>query len=81
MVVDTAPAEAEYCPPNLDEERACFIEEPEALKVSEVVRENPTVHAELVLIIRRPRAKSATWSPTSVSRNCPALCAVTISAP
>jgi hypothetical protein len=54
MAVDTALAEAEYHPPNLDEERAWFMEALEqALENSDVVHENPTVHAELVLIIAK----------------------------
>ena len=52
MAADTALAEAEYHPPNLDEERSWFMESlEEELEVSGVVRKNPTVHAELVLII------------------------------
>jgi OTT_1508-like deaminase len=54
MAVDTALAEAEYHPANLDDERAWFMESlEEKLKDSEVVRKNPTVHAELVLIIAK----------------------------
>ena len=54
MAVDTALSEAKYHPANLDEERVWFMELlEEGLKVPDVVRENPTVHAELALIIAK----------------------------
>ena len=52
------------------------------LEVSDVVRQKTTVHAELAMIMAMPSGtKSRTSYPTSGSRNFPALCAVTISAP
>ena len=52
MAVDTALSEAKYHPAKLDEERVWFMELlEEGLKVPDMVRENPTVHAELALII------------------------------
>jgi hypothetical protein len=54
MAVDTALAEAEYHPPNLDEERAWFMEWLKGvLEAPEVIHEKPTVHAELVLIMAK----------------------------
>lgn len=54
MVVDTALAEAEYHPANLDEERVWFMELlEEGLEVPDMVRENSTVHAELALIVAK----------------------------
>ena len=54
MAVDAALAEAEYHSPNLDEERAWFMESlKNDLDVSDVVHGKSTVHAELVLIIAK----------------------------
>ncbi|KAH9996447.1 hypothetical protein BJV77DRAFT_146646 [Russula vinacea] len=50
MAVDTALAEAKYHSKNLDEERAWFME---LLEVRDGVHENPTVHAELALIMAK----------------------------
>jgi OTT_1508-like deaminase len=58
MAVDTALAEAGYHPANLDEERAWFMEVlEEGLEVPDVVHENPTVHAELALIVAKAEGK------------------------
>ena len=50
MAVDTALAEAKYHSKNLNEERAWFME---LLEVRDGVHENPTVHAELALIMAK----------------------------
>jgi hypothetical protein len=53
MAVDIALAEAEYHPPNLDEERAWFMEWLVGRVKADAIHEKPTVHAELVLIIAK----------------------------
>ena len=50
MAVDTALVEAEYHSKNFDEGRAWFLE---SLEGRDGVHENPTVHAELALIIAK----------------------------
>ena len=50
MAVDTALVEAEYHSKNFDEERAWFLE---SLEGRDGAHENPTVHAELALIIAK----------------------------
>ena len=58
MAVDTALTEVEYYSPNLDEERAWFVELlEEGLEVPDMVRKNPTVHAELALIIAKAKGE------------------------
>ena len=51
MAVDAALAEGDHNFSDLDEERSWFMESLEEKLVSGVVHENPTIHAELVLII------------------------------
>ena len=58
MAVDTALTEVEYHSPNFDEERAWFMELlKEGLEVPDMVRKNPTVHAELALIIAKAKGE------------------------
>ena len=54
IAVDTVMAEAKYDPRDLDEDRTWFMEMlQQKLGVSDVVHNNPTIHAELVLIIAK----------------------------
>ena len=54
IAVDTALAEAKYDPRDLDEDRTWFMEMLQQRHlVSDVVHDNPTIHAELVLIIAK----------------------------